>query len=71
MDIIRILQVIVAIALIALVMLQERSSGLGGAFGGGNESFARQRRGMEKVIYNLTVISLTAFIVLSVLAFVI
>jgi len=42
MDIIRILQVIVAIALIALVMLQERSSGLGGAFGGGNESFARR-----------------------------
>jgi len=68
---IRILQVIVAITLIILIMLQERSSGLSGAFGGSGESFARQRRGFEKIIFNLTVVSLTAFIVLSILNFVI
>ncbi len=63
-------QAIIAIALIALILIQERSSGLSGAFGGGEAGFTRQRRGLEKIIFNSTSVLLAAFIILSVLNFV-
>ena len=45
---------IVAIALIAVVLIQgQTSSGLGSAFGGGTDIY-RTRRGIEKTLYNLT-----------------
>ena len=44
---------IVAIALIAVVLIQgQTSAGLGSAFGG--TDIYRTRRGMEKTLYNLT-----------------
>lgn len=44
---------IVAIALIAVVLIQgQTSAGLGSAFGGSD--IYRTRRGMEKTLYNLT-----------------
>ncbi len=56
--ILAILQIIVSIALMALVLLQERSAGLSGIFGGGEGGggFYQTRRGVEKAIFISTII---------------
>lgn len=51
---------IVAVALIAVVLIQgQTSTGLGSAFGG--TDIYRTRRGMEKTLYNLTFALATIF----------
>ena len=50
-----IVQIIISAALIALTVIQGRGSGLGNMFGGGG-SVQRTRRGVEKTMYNLTVV---------------
>jgi len=47
-------QIIVALSLITLVMLQAKGSGLGGIFGGDGGVY-KTRRGVEKTIYQATV----------------
>lgn len=59
-----ILLLIVAVALMAAILLQNRSAGLGSAFGGGSEGF-HVRRGSEKRIFQATVILATAFVALA------
>ena len=49
-------QVIISVALIAIILLQVRSgSSVGGLFGGGDTSVYRTRRGVEQTIFNITV----------------
>ena len=60
------LQVIVSIILIILVLLQERSSGLSNVFGGGGTPF-ETRRGLEKKIYQATIVTAAAFFILAIL----
>ncbi len=62
----QIIQVIITIFLVTTVLLQQRGSGLGDAFGAGSEVYV-SRRGAEKVLYYLTIIFGTTFFVLSVL----
>ncbi len=55
-------QIVVSVALIGLVLLQERSAGAGGLFGGGGAGSSYQtRRGLEKVIYWATIVIALAF----------
>lgn len=54
----------VAIGLVAAILLQNRSAGLGGAFGGGGEGF-HIRRGGEKRIYQITLVLSALFLALS------
>lgn len=56
--------IIVSIALITAILLQSRSAGLGGAFGGG-EGF-HVRRGSEKYLFRTTVILSLLFILIAV-----
>jgi len=66
MSILSISQIVVAVTIIALILLQERSSGIGGAFGGGEGGGAyHTRRGLEKIIFYLTVILVIAFATLA------
>lgn len=59
-------QVILSIVLIILILLQERTSGLSGAFGGGAEGGAYQtRRGFERIIFAATIVIALAFTALS------
>lgn len=63
-----ILQILVSIALIALILLQERSTGLGGLMGGGEgSSFYHTRRGLEKAIYYSTIGLVAIFVGLAIL----
>lgn len=66
MNYISLSQVILSIILIILILLQERSSGLSGAFGGGSEGGTYQtRRGFERIIFAATVVIAVAFAALS------
>lgn len=55
-------QIVISVVLIALVLIQERSSGLSGLFGGGGAGTPYQtRRGLEKGMYWATIIAATLF----------
>lgn len=56
--------IIVAIGLMAAILLQNRSAGLGGAFGGSAEGF-HVRRGSEKRIFQASVIFGALFLILA------
>jgi len=62
-----IIQIIISIALIALILLQARGAGLGGIFGGSDSSIYRTRRGVEKTLFNLTIAVAVAFFVVSII----
>ncbi len=59
-------QILVAIALVAVVLLQVKGGGLGGIFGQ-PDSVYRTRRGVEKTLFRLTIILVTVFVILSIL----
>ena len=59
-------QIIVAILLVIFILLQQRGTALGSAFGGGGE-FYTTRRGIQKKILWATVFLGVAFIVLALL----
>jgi len=48
-------QIIIAVILSILILLQQRGTALGSAFGGSGESYL-SRRGIEKKIFLLTII---------------
>ena len=50
----QIVQIIVAVTLIALILLQAKGTGLGGIFGG-DSSVYKSRRGVEKTLFNATI----------------
>ena len=58
-------QIIVGVALIAIILLQTRSGGLGATFGGSQTSIQRTRRGVERTLFVLTIILSLAFFVLT------
>jgi preprotein translocase subunit SecG len=65
-QILLIIQIVVCVALVTSVLLQNRAEGLGKMFGGGGEVF-RTKRGLEKVLYNTTIVLIAILIVLSLL----
>ncbi|OGG02381.1 preprotein translocase subunit SecG [Candidatus Gottesmanbacteria bacterium RBG_16_37_8] len=60
------IQISVSVSLIILILIQAKGVGLGRAWGGGGE-FYKSRRGVEKVIFNLTVALGVLFLASSVL----
>jgi preprotein translocase subunit SecG len=60
--------IIVSILLMGVVLLQSKGSGFSGAFGGDTSSIYRTRRGLEKVLFQLTIGVAALFVVLSILA---
>jgi preprotein translocase subunit SecG len=59
-------QGILAVALIAAILLQQRGTGLGGAFGGEVTAY-RSRRGIERTLFRLTVGLAILFVLFSLL----
>lgn len=60
-------QVVVSIILIVLVLLQQRSAGLGTLFGGTGGTPYQTRRGLEKIIFWATIVTAVVFSALAVL----
>jgi preprotein translocase subunit SecG len=59
---------IVSIALMASILLQSRGAGLGATFGG-DSSVYRSRRGIEKRLFQFTIVLAILFVIFSVAAF--
>lgn len=65
-NILFIVQFSISVILISLILLQVKGVGLGRAWGGGGE-FYKSRRGVEKWIFQLTILFAFLFLITSVL----
>jgi preprotein translocase subunit SecG len=58
-------QIIISVALTVVILMQTKSSGgLGGIFGGDGSVF-RTRRGVERTLFNFTIVLSVAFLAVS------
>lgn len=62
-------QIIVSIALIASILMQARGTGLSGTFGGDSAVY-RSRRGVERRLWQFTILLLVLFVLFALVAFV-
>jgi len=60
-----IIEVAVAVLLIAGILLQQRSAGLGSAMGGDSSNVFSTKRGAEKIIFRATIVLAVIFFVLA------
>jgi preprotein translocase subunit SecG len=59
-----IVQIILGVALTAIILLQTRTSSMGSAFGGSESSIYRTRRGVERTLFIVTIgLSVLFFII--------
>ncbi|MBX5449445.1 MAG: preprotein translocase subunit SecG [Thermogemmatispora sp.] len=64
----RVIQIILSVAVILFILLQARSAGLGSIFGGSSAgSVFKTRRGVERLIFNLTIVFVALFALVSVI----
>ena len=59
-------QVILSIALVLAILLQIRGGGLGGIFGQPSTVY-RTRRGVERTLFQLTIVLIVLFLVVSII----
>ena len=60
-------QIVLSLAVIMVVMLQVKGGGLGGIFGQPDTVF-RTKRGLEKTLFQLTIILMVIFVILSIIS---
>ncbi|MDP2729960.1 MAG: preprotein translocase subunit SecG [Dehalococcoidales bacterium] len=60
-------QIVLSIALILAIMLQVRGGGLGGIFGQADSVF-RTRRGIEKTLFQFTIVLAVLFVLIAIVA---
>jgi len=60
-------QIILSVALILAILLQVRSGGLGGIFGQPDTVY-RTKRGVEKTLFQFTIVLVILFIIVSIIA---
>ncbi|HZS77903.1 MAG TPA: preprotein translocase subunit SecG [Ktedonobacteraceae bacterium] len=65
---IRVVQIILSIAVIIFILLQVRGAGLGSAFGSSSGAVFKTRRGVEKLIFNITIVFVILFSAVSLLS---
>jgi preprotein translocase subunit SecG len=61
-DYLNVAEILISIALIAIILLQVKGEGVGGLQSG---SFVRTRRGLEKTLFQLTIFLVILFLVVS------
>ena len=66
-DFVNIAQILLASVLTAVLLLQAKGSGIGTALGGGTGGSFRTRRGVEKTLFNLTILIALVFLVVSIM----
>lgn len=62
-----ILQLLISIVLIIVILLQAKGAGLGGIFGQTSSVF-RTRRGLEKLLFQFTIVLAVIFLIVSLLS---
>jgi len=60
-NILNIVQIALAVLLVVAILLQQRGTSLGGAFGG-DSSIYRSRRGFEKVLFIASIVIAVLFV---------
>ncbi len=61
---IKILQIVVAVALMLVILLQNQGSGVSGIFGGGGNVYST-KRGLDKILFRATIVIAVIFFVVS------
>ncbi len=61
-DFLAIAEILISVALIAIILLQVKGEGIGGLQSG---SFVRTRRGLEKTLFQLTIVLVIIFLSVS------
>ncbi|PJF35889.1 MAG: preprotein translocase subunit SecG [Candidatus Thermofonsia Clade 1 bacterium] len=61
----QVIQVLISIALIVLIILQAKGSGIGNLLGGGEGGLGitKTRRGLEKTLFQVTIIFAAVFLI--------
>lgn len=60
-------QIVIAVALVLAILLQVKGGGLGGIFGQA-DSVYRTKRGIERTLFQLTIVLAVLFIVIAIIA---
>ncbi len=60
-------QIVLSVALILAILLQIRGGGLGGIFGQADTVF-RTRRGVEKTLFQLTIVLVVLFVIVAIIS---
>lgn len=66
-DYVNIAQILLSTVLTGVLLLQAKGSGIGTALGGGSGSSFRTRRGVEKTLFQLTIIIAIVFLLISII----
>lgn len=64
MDYLKVIQVVIAIALMLSILLQSRGAGVSGLFGGGGNVYMA-KRGLEKKLFVATIVLSVSFFLIS------
>ena len=64
-------EIVFSIVLIIAILLQQSGAGLGGALGGGDDTFHHTRRGFEKFLFYLSIVVGILFVLSAFLAIII
>ena len=64
---ISIAMILLSIMLISVILLQTKGSSFSGAFGGGSDSINRTRRGVEKSLFQFTIVLAAVFVVMAII----
>lgn len=65
-------QILLSVLLVGAILLQQTGNSLGGAFGGGDDfSAGHTRRGLEKTLFNITIIIAILFVASTFIALII
>lgn len=62
-----VLQIILSLTLIVIILLQVKSASLGSAFGGSDASIYTSRRGIDRILFNFTIVLSALFVITSVI----
>ena len=62
-----IVQIILAATLIGVILLQVKSASLGSSFGGTDASIYSSRRGIDKILFQFTIILSAVFLITSII----
>ncbi|HEX2033264.1 MAG TPA: preprotein translocase subunit SecG [Chloroflexota bacterium] len=62
-----IVQIVLALTLTGVILLQVKSAGLGSAFGGSDASIYTSRRGIDRILFQFTIVLSVVFLLTSII----